>query len=1120
MKFFPLRSLLEFSMIILILLVAAGHTLNAQAHVHPAGDTGQRFIQNFSFRDYNAYSENWDIVQDRQGIIYAANGKGILAYDGVSWRLTESESVYSLAVDGNGVVYVSMFGDFGYLEAEASGQTRFVSLLDKSSGEYDNLLGRRLLARPEGIYCASREFILRWSPRGLRKWHPKSWFGSIFFLHQQIYVYAGEVGLMRLENDSLQLAPGGEFFADAGVSVMLPSEIDGDTTAILIGTHSRGLFLYDGSSIRPFPAAVNDFLKDNELSCGVQLRDRTYLLGTQRGGAVRIDRRGNILEILNEAGGIRNDEVQAIYPDRQGGLWLALYDGISRVELPSRWSFFDEASGIQSDVSAVQRHRGGLYLIGRFGRYRGIYSLSPKSMVPEQNGQISQFGFSHLADIKTNAWALLSAGKDLLAATDEGVYQIRDSKATLLPGNRVYTQSLCRSQQDSNRVYVGLGDGLAVLERVRGQWVSRGRLAATDAEVAHIVEDRDGVLWLETWAGDIWRVSDRRGGEFRDPAAITAEQFDTRNGLPAEYAYVSTVRGRALFPTSAGLRRYDPATQTFPPDSTFGAAYADTTREIQYVVEDLQGHVWLYSLHRDEVHLAAAVLQEDGTYRIEETPLLPLASLGDIVYHIYPEASGITWFGTSEGLFRYDPAIAMNYALDYPALIRRVSVTAQEGDSIIYYGGTPFEKLQKKEGAPAVLVYRNNAIHFEFAATYFDARGANRYQSKLEGFEKKWSEWKKESQKDYTNIPEGNYTFRVRARNLYGHISSEGAYAFRVLPPWYRTWWSYILYAGAFFLASWGISRVRNRQLQARSRVLEGKVRERTREIRQQAEEIRQQAEELQEKNDELIRTREKLVVQEKLASLGSLTAGIAHEIKNPLNFVNNFAGLSIDLVDDLRKEMDALTSGKADAETVAYAEELMRDLQMNVTKINEHGRRADNIIQDMLKHSQGVAGKSARVKINDLVDEYVNVAYHSFKAQHPGITITLEKDYADDSGELEVQPQDLSRAIVNIVDNACYAATDKQKRRGNDFMPTLSVRTLRVDHFVEIRVRDNGEGIPDKVREKIFNPFYTTKPAGEGTGLGLSLTYDIIVKVHEGEIKVETEAGEFTEFILRLPGA
>lgn len=1095
----------------LILLLAAGDTLNGQGFVPANQNTGRRFIQNFGFRDYNAYSENWDIVQDRQGIIYAANGKGVLAYDGVTWRLTESESVYSLAIDENGVIYVSMYGDFGYLDADAAGQTRFVSLLDKSSGEYDNLLGRRLLALPGGVYCASRESILRWSPQGLRKWYPKAWFGSIFALDQQIYVYAGEVGLLRLENDSLRLAPGGEFFADAGVSVMLPYGNGGDASAVLIGTHSRGLFLYDGSTVRPFPGAVNGFLIENELSCGVQLRDHTYLLGTQRGGAVLIDPGGNILEVLDEAAGIRNNEVQAIFPDRQDGIWLALYDGISRVELPSRWSYFDEASGIQSDVSAVQRHRGWLYLIGRFGRYRGIYYLAPPQM-----GQPSRPVFNHLADIKTNAWALLSAGEDLLAATDAGVYLIRDSNATLLPDDRVYTQSLYRSQQDSNRVYVGLGDGLAVLERVRGKWSSRGRIADTDAEVAHIVEDRDGTLWLETWAGDIWRVSDRGGG-FRDPATIITEQYDTQHGLPEEYAYVSTVRGRALFPTSAGLRRYDPATQTFPPDSTFGAAYADTTREIQYVVEDPQGNAWLYSLRRNEVNLAVALAQADGAYRLEETPLLPVAYLGDIVYNIYPEANGITWLGTSEGLFRYDPAIPMNYEVYYPALIRRVSVAGLEGDSIIY-NGSPAGRQPEGRSAATVLPYRNNAIHFEFAATYYDTRGANRYQYKLDGFEKKWSEWKKDSQKDYTNIPEGTYTFRVRARNLYGHMSNEGAYVFRVLPPWYRTWWSYILYAGAFFLASWGISRVRNRQLQARSRALEGKVRERTREIRHQAEEIRKQAEELQEKNDELIRTREKLVVQEKLASLGSLTAGIAHEIKNPLNFVNNFAGLSIDLVDDLRKEMDALTSGKADADTLQYVEELMRDLQMNVTKINEHGRRADNIIQDMLKHSQGVAGKSARVKINDLVDEYVNVAYHNFKTQHPGVVIALEKDYAADSGEIEVQPQDLSRAIVNIVDNACYAAADKKKRREDDFMPKLSVRTRLVDDSVEIRIRDNGEGIPDKVREKIFNPFYTTKPTGEGTGLGLSLTYDIIVKVHYGEIRIETEEGEFTEFILRLP--
>jgi len=275
---------------------------------------------------------------------------------------------------------------------------------------------------------------------------------------------------------------------------------------------------------------------------------------------------------------------------------------------------------------------------------------------------------------------------------------------------------------------------------------------------------------------------------------------------------------------------------------------------------------------------------------------------------------------------------------------------------------------------------------------------------------------------------------------------------------------------------------------------------------------------------ENLQRTQQQLITQEKLASLGQLTAGIAHEIKNPLNFVNNFAQLSAELTDEFAKELDA-NADKTIAEVRGALEELLADLRMNNVKINEHGKRADGIVKSMMQHARGSSGQREMTDINHLLDEAVNLTYHGMRANDASFNITIEKDYDETIGRLNVVPQDLSRVFLNVVNNACYAAFQKQKANSKkqtasekDFSPTIFVSTKNVEDKIEIRIRDNGNGIPPDIREKIFNPFFTTKPTGQGTGLGLSISYDIIVQEHRGEIKVETEEGKFTEFVVRLP--
>ena len=269
---------------------------------------------------------------------------------------------------------------------------------------------------------------------------------------------------------------------------------------------------------------------------------------------------------------------------------------------------------------------------------------------------------------------------------------------------------------------------------------------------------------------------------------------------------------------------------------------------------------------------------------------------------------------------------------------------------------------------------------------------------------------------------------------------------------------------------------------------------------------------------EDLRTAQDRLVQTEKLASLGQLTAGIAHEIKNPLNFVNNFSAVSVELIDELR---EALGGAHLDSKLRAEISEIADMLQGNLDKVVQHGKRADAIVKNMLLHSRQGSGEHRPVDINALVEESLNLAYHGARAEKQGFTITLERSFDPAAGEVDLFPQEITRVLLNLISNGFYAATKrKAEANGGDYEPTLAAATKNLGDSVEIRIRDNGTGIPPEVKEKLFNPFFTTKPAGEGTGLGLSISHDIIVKQHGGSIEVDTQPGEFTEFRIVLPRA
>lgn len=397
------------------------------------------------------------------------------------------------------------------------------------------------------------------------------------------------------------------------------------------------------------------------------------------------------------------------------------------------------------------------------------------------------------------------------------------------------------------------------------------------------------------------------------------------------------------------------------------------------------------------------------------------------------------------------------------------------------------------------LPYDQNSLSFSYGSDDVFNREQLTYRFILDGEDEDWTYAITDTKtKNYYNLKPGNYTFKVAARGFNNKWSVPDELAFKINPPWWQTWWAYLIWI--FLLAS--ILRAyisfRARKLKKENRVLEERVSHRT--------------EQLKNKIEELKATQSQLIQSEKMASLGELTAGIAHEIQNPLNFVNNFSEVNTELIDEMQEEIK-----KGDYEEVLA---LSNDIRDNQQKINHHGKRADAIVKGMLQHSRSSSNEKEPSNINAIADEYLRLAYHGLRAKDKSFNATLNTDFDASIGYINIVPQDVGRVILNLITNAFHAVIEKhklEKEKGSSYQPTVWVSTKRKGTTVYVSIRDNGNGVPEKVKDKIFQPFFTTKPSGQGTGLGLSLSYDII-KTHGGELLLETEQGNGTTFTITLP--
>ena len=1020
----------------LLLLAILALSLSAEGRAKPnERETGLPYLRNYSAREYRAQSQNWSVTQDQRGVIYIGNNDGVLVYDGVRWRtvrVSNDSAVRSLDVDSNGVVYVGARGEFGYLAPDESGSPHYVSLLDRVP-EADRGFKDvwRTIATQDGVYFGSFDRLFRWNPQtGLNVWKPggRDRYHLTFRANNSIYVQDSRYGLLLLDRDSLHPVPGAERFAkDRIYCLSVHNE------RLLVGLQ-EGMFLHEGGSFKPYPTEADAILrKAQPYSCSA-LPGGGMVITTLRGGAVLLNSETRLERILNENSGLSSDSVTFAYPDREGGLWLALVTGVARVEAQSPLSTFDERNNLAGSVTAIARHEGTLYA----GTTSGLFRL-----VPSPPGEAANF--ETVEDIGEEVLSLLDTGTGLLIGAKSGVYQLQGKRARLIRQSD-YVYDLSPSTLDPSLVYASGSGGMALLRERGGRWSDGGSVPGVNQAIRKAVVSPVGV-WLGTDFQGLLLVTGL-------PDNPSVQTFGAKDGLPAGAVLPFLTGDRTVFLTTKGILNFDPNSRHFSPDTVLGPQFAGRTDQPTILMEDPESrNIWACS----KTYSGVLHRQTDGRYQWDENPLQRLGETEIQAVHIDPE--GVTWAGTSEEIVRYDPAIPKNYAVRFFALVRRLSDIDEKR---IHFGGHGDAKKR-------AFRYESNSLRFRFAAPSFDDESRTEYRMYLQGFDKTWSSWAQETRKDYTNLPEGNYLFRVAARNLYGATSEEGTVGFSVLPPWYRTWWGYGLGVLAIGVLIFCVVRWRLRQLAEQNRRLQKIVEERTAE--------------LQEKNSTLTQLN-----SEKNEFLGIA----AHDLKNPLGAIRGFAEMLEEDAADMPQDEVVDTAAK-----IKKSANLMFDLVSNLLDVN----RIEQGKMDLT------------LAPCDLWDT-VRQAVDGYRQRALAKRIELHFEEKDRPPLVAADATLLVQIMDNLVSNAVkYSPSAKN----------VWVRVYQVDSRVRAEVKDEGPGISAEDQKRLFGKFarLSARPtAGEhSTGLGLAIVKRLVESM-KGEVWCDSHPGQGAAFVVELPVA
>jgi signal transduction histidine kinase/CheY-like chemotaxis protein len=805
--------------ILLLAMIAFSGSVKSQHH-----DTkGLPFITNYRYQDYNADGVNWWTAEDDKGVLYFANSVGILVFDGQHWELIKPPGrteTRSLVKGDDGKIYVGTSGDVGYMAPGKKGKLEFVSLknqLPEKDRVFDEVWETQLFDKRIFFRTTNKLFI--WDGKSFKVIESKEGFHVGGSVNGQYYCRIWERGLCVMKNDSFYVVPNGEKFANERTYAMLPY----DAKTMLIGTRTQGLFLYDGKDFTPFPTEADPYIKNTSLYGGLVLSNGLIAINTFNDGMVIIDKQGKLIQRIDKSVGLQDNSVDEVFEDSHGNLWMPLFNGIAKFDLRSALTYYNESFGLPAKtVFTIGSNKGNIYC----GTNNGVYMLDQSAnhfiKIPGTSGQVGNF---------------VKHGNDfLVAGAEAGLLNLQGAKATpVVPAvnYEFHVAGIVKSRLDTNVIYCGLRSGLAIVRYnpATAKYAVESFAEGLRTGPGFFNEAKDGRIWiLGDNIGEIKLVKpEKKDGKL----IITPASYDVYNykqGLPRKTIYITELDKQLYFASEKD--------SVFVFDDKQNRFIRDTSSFIRhYIKEDADGTAEnpVDAWGRTWANLGSGVIVKmpttDGSVKIINAPFKELGRnypVWNITPTIGKDGKPVVWLSGREGIIRYDGDLSETSGTSFKTIIRGIKLN----DDSVYFAGFDLQP------AKTDFSHRWNTFSFQYAAPFFKNETETVFSTYLEGRDKTWSEWSKQSFHEYGNLSAGKYTFHVKAKNIYDVESPETSFSFVILPPWYNTWWAYLLYAIGAFSIIYLVVRNRTKHLQDKHRELEKVVAERTVQLSQRAEEL------------------------------------------------------------------------------------------------------------------------------------------------------------------------------------------------------------------------------------------------------------------------------------------
>lgn len=1002
--------------------------------------TGLPAIHNITAKDYNSFPQNFAATQDKRGLIYIANTYNVLEYDGVNWRKFPEEGRLlgrSILASSSGHVYVGSVKDFGYLKKNTAGKLEFNSLSNQIPTALRNFTYIiNILETKDGIYFQAKEAIYLFKNfKFIEAYQPKGQFSNFQLVDGDLYVSDSKEGLFSLTGHQLQAVNKGAFFLDKQVY-----HIGKDQVGKQLIFTSSGIYHYhdelENYQLLTETTFLQHLLQSAQVSCIIPLLNGTIAIGTKNKGLIIYESEEEYNWISKDKGLIHNN-IHHLFFDQNNRVWAMTGKGISVVDYYSPLRYIDERHGFEGRGYVSTTYQRKLYISGSTGTFK----------------QRSSKQFEQIPNASPSFFLDEFDGK-LYSATRENIIQVHENgqHQIIYPKKTWVMRAL---KHYPNKIIAGTDNGLLIFNQTKTGLQFSHKVKDFHAHSRWIQEDEHGNIWVAFQSKEVIKLRFNANMDL-----ITKKQsYTTKDGLPEQVNYIVYTlnqpngEAKVIVTTELGLYQYHATTDRFELDPDF--ELLNGKGFVHPIIQGKSGKI--YWQKNGEKGILTPNTQ--GGYTLYKHPFMPLKGIwSEWIQEL--DAHRVA-FSCGSGLVIYDQRKDYKTPNTFNTRIRKVIAK----DSLLYCGNGTL-------GQGKQVPYAANTLNFEFAATFFEKPELNQYRFQLVGFDETWSEWSTKTEKEYTNLPGGKYTFQVMAKNLYDDESEIVSYAFQILQPWYFSRLAILGYIALGIGFLWLVLWLNSIRMRHQKQKLEAIIREHTEEIHQQKEELEVQAEEIMGQAEHLQLVNERLIKLDQFKQ--NMTSMIVHDLKNPLGAIIGIAP-SGSRIESEAKQMLNLVTNILDVNKFENT-----DIQLNTKNYTlcEIGRSAMTQV-DML-----IAEKQIQLDIQVEKEEWVHVDFDL-----------------------------MERVMVNLLTNAI-------KYTPNNGTITLSSETV-ANKWVRFGVSDTGQGIPEEQLDQIFDLYrqVEAKNSGKVRSTGLGLTFcKMVVEAHEGDIEVKSTLNQGTTFYLTLP--